>query len=418
MAIYKLGDGLIDTGAPDTRASLAAAHGAKARPLCVCRSPGVEMYVAKSSGGYVVKRMPNTGGDHEADCDSFEPPPELSGLGAVLGSAIEESPNDGVTTLKLGFSLSRAGTRMTPASGAADKPSATTAGSRLTQRGLLHFLWEEARLNRWWPAMEGRRGWGVVRRELLGAAENKEAKGGALANSLYIPEPFVVEKADELRGRRDTLLASVKRPPKGPRPLMMVIAEVKAMSPARYGYKIAFKHLPDFPFMLDEELHKAVRKRFAAELDLNSAVEDSHLVAIGTFGLAVSGLAVLEEISLQVMTVNWLPFETMQEKQLLDAMTAQGRRFIKGLRYNLSALAPLASVVALDTVPRATAMYVVSPGASQEYCASLDALIAQSRFASWRWDVESAAMPALPAATRPALPPPVRALPDLRREAR
>jgi hypothetical protein len=231
---------------------------------------------------------------------------------------------------------------------------------------------------------------------------------------LFIPETFVLEKADELRGRRDGRLASVKRPPNGPRPLMLAIAEIKAVAPARYGHKMTFRHLADFPFLLDDELHKALLKRFAAELDLNSAVEDSHLVAIGTFGLSESGLAHLEEVSLMVTTSNWLPVETMHEKQLLDALTAQGRRFVKGLRYNLPSSKPLASVVATGTAPDATAIYVVPAGGSEEYRASLDALIAESRFAAWRWDVASEGMPALPPASRRALPPPRRAVPDLR----
>ena len=414
MAIYRIGGSTFDTDGPAGSALLAAAHASKGRPLCPCQGAGVEMYIAKSGERYLVKRMPNTGGDHSPECDSFEPPAELSGAGEVQGSAIQESPGEDVTRLKLGFSLLRTGAKRAPEASGTEPTSVSTRGSRLTLRGLLHYLWDEAKLNRWAPGMAGRRSWGVVRRELLRAAENKEANGGALAQCLFIPETFVLERADEIRGRRDGRLASVKRPPKGPRPLMLAIAEVKAVAPARYGHKMTFRHLSDFPFFLDDELHSALLNRFAVALDLSSAVEDSHLVAIGTFGLSESGLAHLEEVSLMVTASNWLPFETVHEKQLLDVMTAQGRRFIKGLRYNLPSSKPLASVVATDTAAGATAMYIVQPGASDEYRDSLDALIAESRFTAWRCDVAGEGMPAVPPAPARALPPPQRALPDLR----
>ena len=63
------------------------------------------MYIAQLGEHLVLKRMPNSGKAHAPDCDSFEPPPELSGLGQVMGSAIREDPDAGLTTLKLDLNL-------------------------------------------------------------------------------------------------------------------------------------------------------------------------------------------------------------------------------------------------------------------------------------------------------------------------
>ena len=70
---------------------LAIMHASKKRPICHCRNPGIEMYIAKIEDHYIVKRMPETGGLHSPTCDSYEPPAELSGLGEVLGTAIKEN---------------------------------------------------------------------------------------------------------------------------------------------------------------------------------------------------------------------------------------------------------------------------------------------------------------------------------------
>src|SRR6187401_2771876 len=87
--------------------ALTRARSAGVRPRCACTHDGVEMYTAKIAGHLIVKRMPGTGGEHAAECESYEPPPELSGLGQVQGSAIAEDTDAGVTTLRLGFSLSK-----------------------------------------------------------------------------------------------------------------------------------------------------------------------------------------------------------------------------------------------------------------------------------------------------------------------
>jgi hypothetical protein len=124
----------------------------------MCLVEGVEMYVARlmsSHGGYIVKRMPDTGSYHAPDCPSYEPPAEFSGLGQVLGSAITEDPTTGETTLKLDFPLIKMpGRSQMPPSGS-DRDSVASDGIKLTLRGLLHFLWDEAELTRWHPGFAG-----------------------------------------------------------------------------------------------------------------------------------------------------------------------------------------------------------------------------------------------------------------------
>src|ERR1035438_7984384 len=46
------------------------------------------------------------------------------------------------------------------------KTTAKTSGTRLTLRGLLHYLWDESKLSHWTPEMEGKRSWFTVRSDL------------------------------------------------------------------------------------------------------------------------------------------------------------------------------------------------------------------------------------------------------------
>ena len=180
QSAYLIGGQQYDTDSPGFAEAIAAAHAAHHRPRCLCLVDGVEMYVSRLGDGFIVKRMPNTGSHHAPDCPSYEPPAESSGLGQVLGSAISEDPTTGETTLKLDFSMSKiAGRTAMPAAGG-DSDSVASSGTKLSLRGLLHYLWDQAELTRWQPGFAGKRTWGTVRKYLLQAAENKIARGDSL----------------------------------------------------------------------------------------------------------------------------------------------------------------------------------------------------------------------------------------------
>lgn len=372
---------------------LKAAYEAHIRPMCTpC---GVEMYIALVNGRYILKRMPNTGSKHRPNCDSYEPPPELSGLGQVMDAAIRENLEDGSTELKFGFSLSKSpGRGVTPGAGG-ETDSVKTDGTKLTLRGTLHYLWEQSGFNRWAPGMTGKRNWFVIRKYLLKAAGDKVAKGQPLSDQLYIPESYSIEKKDELNARRLAQWKEISAPIKGARKLKLLVAEIKDIAPSRYGYKFIVKHLPDAHFMLSEDLHKRLMKRFEAELQLWNAYDDAHLIVVATFGVGPTGIASIEEVAVMVVNDAWIPFESEYEYQLLRLLIEGQRRFFKGLRYNLASYQPLASAVLTDTDPT-TALYIIPPGASDEYTGVLEELIEDSSLGHWEWGVGMSAMPPLP----------------------
>jgi hypothetical protein len=397
MHKYRFDDVIVAANADDLQAYLADAHGEKVRPLCMCTPVGVPMYVAKVGEHHVIKRMPNTGGAHAPDCVSYEPPAELSGLGEVKGEAIQENIEDGITTLKLDFSLSKTGGRAAPAPSGAAADTVRPDGAKLTLRGTLHYLWEEAGLNRWYPAMEGKRSWYVVRKFLLQAAAGKVSKGEPLGRSLYVPESFSLENSAGITQRRIAHMAELAASKKA-RKLMIAIGEVKEIAESRYGFKIVARHLPDFPFMLSEDLHRRLQKRFVNELALWDSIEESHLVFIATFGLNPTGIASIETLAVIVVSSKWIPFEHAYDKLMLDALTAHKRRFVKGLRYNLAENKPLACAVLADVLPQPVALYVQPPGVEQEDDDALSSLIEESDMPSWIWRAGEE-MPELPAPT-------------------
>ncbi|WP_176329076.1 DUF1173 domain-containing protein [Burkholderia vietnamiensis] len=381
--------------APNFAAFLSHAYGNSERPRCACRPGGIEMYVAKVGGIHVIKRMPNTGSLHSPSCNSYEPPPETSGLAEVNGSAIQTDVKTGITTLKFDFALSKAGSRIAPPGGGEEKSTVKSDGKKLTLRGALHYLMDEAGFTRWSPAMAGKRNWYVFRKYLLQAANDKAVKGNSLAANLFMPESFSVERKAELEQRRSEVFNQLRVTEKSTRKLMILVAEVKEILPARIGKKLIVKHLPDSFFMIDDGLHKKLAKRFSAELGLWDALEGTHLLVIATFGVADTGIASIEEASLVLTNENWIPFETTDEKELIDALAA--RRFVKSLRYNMPTTKPIASAVLSDT-ETPVAMYIVPANATEEFETEFVALQDESQLDSWTWNIAEGPMPDLPPA--------------------
>jgi len=379
---------------------LAEMYANKQRPVCACKNPPLKMYIAKVGQKFVVKRMPNTGCLHHPNCEAYEPPPELSGLGDVMGTAIKENTEAGFTELKFEFSLSKTGARGTQTkTSQSQSDSVKTDGHKLTLRSTLHYLWEEAQFNKWYPAMSGKRSWYVIRKHLLQTALSKMVKGHSLAERLYIPEPFSVEKKDSIKQAQLGMVAKMTAGATGSsKPLMILIGELKEIIPARYGHRLVIKHAPDFPFMLNDDIYKRLHSRFDLELEL-SELEDTHLIVIATASLSVSGIASVEEIALMTVTSNWIPFETIHEKAVINALTDNHRTFVKGLRYNLPQTKPLACTVLTDT-PNPTAMYIMPIAPEEEFRKAMDALIEDSKMDSWIWDTTEFEIPELPAATK------------------
>jgi hypothetical protein len=176
---------------------------------------------------------------------------------------------------------------------------------------------------------------------------------------------------------------------------VILIGELKAIEPARFGHKLVIKHLPDAPLMLDDDLHRRMLKRFADELELRQADEQGHLMVIATFSVGRTGLASVQELSVAMTDEHWLPYESAADKLLLDTAIAGHRRFTKSLRYNLATTQPMASLVLTDT-ETPTAAYLLDSAEARE---DTDALQAATGTDTWTWVVGDP-MPPLPPAAR------------------
>jgi hypothetical protein len=344
-------------------------------PLCLCQESGdpLKLYIALRHDNHVVARYPGTGHLHNPKCDHYDAPEHLTGFGHVNGSAIVEDNASGDICLKFGFPMSIGAARLAPTALTNDNPILKITGTKLSIRGLLHFLWDKAQLTHWHPAMFGKRNWYIVRREILNAAHSCTVKSQALYSSIFLPENFAIDKIDDIKARAQSVLGPCIS---SPEKIMIMIGEVKEIRPAHYGHKLVILHSADRSVNLDYDEWRRFEKRFAVELALWMNADSGHLIFAGSFSITKQGLMRFYEMTIMPVTDEWLPYDDREEFELLRKAVSSKRRFVKGLRYNLDRDKPIASITLRDTGQTVTAVHLSKSRPNPEYDSALQDLMA------------------------------------------
>ena len=399
MAEYRINNKITSDEDPNFESMLESVYKSASRPLCTCTEPGIEMQIARVNGHFVIKRMPNKGKDHSPQCGSFETPPELSGLGDLMGTAIQEK--NGVTLLKFDFPMSHRPEKTSVKAAAEkdedeEKESVKTANKRLSLRATLHYLWQEAGLNRWHPTIK-QRTWSDVYKQILASVDNKQANESHMRDFLYLPEPCTPDNQRDIVSRRCNRWGSFRL--KHPKQLMLLIGEVAkdGIKGYDYGGHLSIEEILDTHLLLSKEVHKSIINHFAAELALWRLGTKNRLVVGATFSSNSQGVGSIEQITFMPTTEEWIPFETSPERDLITQLLKAERSFEKILRYNFARDYPMANFLLLDTLPKPTEMYVIRETKNRlDYKLGVDAAIGQSEESTWRWDPVEDTMPEFP----------------------
>mgnify|MGYP001952973989 CR=1 FL=1 len=178
--------------------------------------------------------------------------------------------------------------------------------------------------------------------------------------------------------------------------LGIILAEVKSFDSARFGHKVIYKHLPDTPFFMADDINKRMKKAFGEQIAIWSENENTHLLMIATFSLGESGAPQIEELSLMIVSEHWIPFDNLIELGLINDMVREQRSFIKGMRYNLSSETVIANAVLTDAGDQPLAIYMIPPGSEESYYEDLQKLQEDSSIPSYIWDVNAGEALSLP----------------------
>lgn len=388
------------------QSQLAACYLNSTRPRCLCVDGGIEMYVAKFKT-YVIKRMPGTGEKHHPTCPSYETASGQSGLGEVWGEAvIERSPE--LIEVRLDFPLTRRLGKPFAQGEESAKTEISAPRKKLGLRGLLHLLWDRAGFNRWYPKMEGKRSWWVIRKHLIEAAEEIQTKGERLNQRLFVPETFKLEDASSIVRRRTNAFSLLLSPSEDVQfKMMLVVGELKECVDTLLGCKIVLKHMADCPLYFDKKSADRFRKVFAYEYETWVQEKESQhdTKALPRFRLIFAGLIYakredlfyIDTATLMLTGGNWVPLDYAYEQTLMDAMRDQRRRFIKPLRYESKVGAMFPNFILLDAGESPVSLDIVSPFMGDKERTAKETALRTRTDPAWIWKtMDTATPPRLP----------------------
>ncbi len=382
---------------PGLQDALARVHETPERPRCMCVAGGIEMYVAKHRQ-FVVKRMPETGARHHPACPSYESEAHQSGLGELIGdSIIERSPE--LVELRVDFPFVRIPGRAIPRGEPAEPSDVKLPRRRMSLRAVTHFLFERAELNRWTPAMEGKRNQGVLHKYLMEAAGEITIKGRQLSERLYVPEPFSEATKTQSAERRRCKLAVLQSPDDGMQfNMALILGEFKSSEATALGRKVWIKHMPDAPLLITAKAWEKIERVYGKLLEARDAdtTRKPHLVMCALVFARREHTYQIDTASLLLMSEQWIPLDGIHEIDLIDALVMQRRRFIKPLRYDAKSAAPFPNALLLDTGETPVALHVVSGYMEPRERGLKEKSLKADRCTPWVWYTDKP-MPALPA---------------------
>ena len=384
---------------PSIQDALAGVYESSERPRCMCIPGGVEMYVAKHAE-FVVKRMPDTGHLHHATCSSFEPEVGTSGRGELMGEAIiEHSPEQ--VEIRTDFPFSRVPGKALPRGEAVFDPAEVHAPrKRMSLRALLHYLYERAGFNRWYPAMHGRRGQGVLRHHLLMAAKHVLVKGETLEERLYVPEPWSLARKEEIGERRRQKLAVLLSPEDAVQfKMAILIGEYNGSEATQYGRRIVVKHMPDVSLYIDNKAWARVEKAYGPVLQARDAdvVNKPRALMAALIYAKREHIYQVDMLNLMMVSDQWVPLDGLYELPLVERLQSEGRSFYKPLKYDAKTAAPFANALLLDCGGPPVPLHVVSAFAEAKERGAKEKAVASVGANAWVWHTDKP-VPELPAA--------------------
>lgn len=328
----------------------------RGRVLCLCTVPPRKLVIRARSGQFHLAVWPGDGPRHDPECPFHCHPAE--GLEELRSSTALDENVDGFV-IQPGFALQRRlyqaeAPPVTPApidSRRARAPMGAAPRRNMPLLGLLHFLWDGARLNRWRPGWS-RRYWRVAR-ELNAMAHQGRLGDRPLDECLYIPPQFRADQVAAINAGFEAFVAPLRRSATKPAVLSgLILAQLGGMQSVTGGWRIVLKQTAESVFLTHAQ-HANLTRRHIRAMTVVNAPADSPTRVFGLLHVESSpkGSLRLIDAALMVTSRDYVPVDTNYEVQLVRELIRHDRSFVKPLHFGSARAEHLPDLVLLDTKP-------------------------------------------------------------------
>jgi len=309
--------------------TLKKAHG-NSEVFCCCQGSGSKRLAVRymtDTDSFHLARFPETGHEHSTDCIYYAPDPSITGAGAYAKDVLEET-SDGGFRIKLAVGLKIKGATSSQEQPSSENQAPSASKPSMSLLGLLHTLWTHSGMNRWSPAMQGKRDWGKVHKHINLAASKILASRLTIEDCLLVGTFFTSqEKANEDKVKN---AAALKR-------RLVLIAPMATYTSERDGgFKgnLPLKNFGGMPYThLPLDLWKRTKKRFESEFVHWRSGGQVVVIGMGEFDKSGKNFVLLD-IAVMAITDQFIPVDSNPEYKVAEKLIAENRRFWKPLKYD------------------------------------------------------------------------------------
>ena len=312
---------------------------------CCCPGTGEKQLAVRyyeDSDSYSLARYPFTGAEHANDCRFYAPNSIKSGLSCYSDEVVKVS-TDGQVKIRLEIGLKK----RQPGAETVVKPESKSHGRRNTQTtmrllGLLHYLWDSANLNVWWPAMEGKRNLHVINSKLVQAASCITASGIHLDSVLVLSALPTHERTIEANKKRFANARDSQH-------RLVLVAPLASFDPERPNDRLAIVGFGGVPFL---DISPATWNRACQRFDRAVALwkKKERVIVIAEIEPKENErYAKVLDLALMPVTSTWIPVDSSYELMIADKLTAEKRAVFKPLRFDAEEDAVFPDFILRDT---------------------------------------------------------------------
>lgn len=266
------------------------------------------MVLRRFNGKVFLARWPDTGERHSSGCPSYDP--------SSNPAAVHELEDGGIE-IRASFSLSASSPRQNDRPALSNKSRQTETvvqHEQLDLAGVLHELWRRASFDKWFPAMAGRRNWGVVKHHLSIAASAVHVGPWLLGDHLLAVDKFSRSTPGFVEMQTQRLRSMIDE-----HGVAVLLAPVKSVERSRFGIRVEFFHLPSVSF------YKSSMLQIGEQLRCLPA--GHRLIALAIIDVRGRNFHIRDAGAITV-TSQWLPYDMPSDAITIEALVAHDQRFM------------------------------------------------------------------------------------------
>lgn len=315
-------------------------HDLGRKPTCLCKKgPGRGLGpVRLSSGRFILRRLPETGAEHDPECAFWDPDPRTSGMQCYDVPAIRGSAESGFS-LRLSEAIQprkeSEETAKVP-SQASPSPSTPKRQPAVSMLGLLHFLWERARFNQWRPGMAGKRTGTAFGGYIAETAQEVTVSRHKLNSILVHLVGGDARKVHPFRLANQQAIGNALA--KGSRVMLLGELDPSSLNAGSWGaflHQGLYRTFVSIPKQVQAAILERIGEHYSAILALETGEPRIIVLGLATPSrITVGHRLTLGAFAVMLTTPNYIPVESSHEWRVARKLEGEGRRFLKPLRYD------------------------------------------------------------------------------------